>query len=125
MISITKLQERDSCLAFTFLCLLLWLFNHKIAFIYTAMGIVLFGMIWPSGLRPLAYVWFGLGLLLGKVMSKVVLSVVYVMLLLPVALVRRLMGKDSLGLLRFCSDQQSCFVVREHTYQAKDLVNPY
>lgn len=122
---ITKLQERDTCLALAFLLLLLWLFTRNEIFVFASMAMLLFGMVWSTGMKPFAYVWFGLSMLLGKVMSKVLLSIVYILLVLPVAFVRRLIGKDALGLKRFGSHSDSCFVKREHTFVAQDLVNPY
>lgn len=122
---ISKLQERDTCLALTFLMLLIWLFTRDEKCIFVGMGILLFGMVWSTGMRPFARVWFGCSILLGKIMSKVLLSLVYMLLVLPVALIRRLLGKDAMGLKQFGSTQQSSFVVREHTFVEDDLVHPY
>ena len=125
MANISKVQERDTCLALTFLLLLIWLFVGKTVFVYMAMALLLFGMVWPGGMRPLAVGWFGLSHLLGKVMSTVLLSMVFFLVLLPVACVRRIMGKDALRLYQWRKDPGSCFVVREHVYTKEDLEHPY
>lgn len=123
--TITKLQERDTCLAFAFFMLLIWLLTQNETFIFCSMGILLLGMLWPTGFRPLAFVWFGLSVCIGKIISKLLLSIVFILLVLPMATLRRLMGKDTLCLKRFGTRSNSYFVRREHTFVAQDLVNPY
>ena len=46
-------------------------------------------------------------------------------LMLPVAVLRRLMGKDALRLRQWRSGSASCFIVREHLYTAEDIKHPY
>ena len=123
--SISKIKERDTCLALTFLLLILWFFIRSDIFVYIGMGMLLFGMIWPRGMQPLAYIWFGLSMILGKIMSIFVLTIIYVIILLPVAIIRRLIGKDPLGLKKFGVGKGSCFVERNYTFVADDLTNPY
>ncbi len=61
------------------------------------------------------------------------LTVIYVCLVLPVALLRRLLGKDAMRLRQYrpqerreaAGDAASAFVVREHQYDAEDLRAPY
>ena len=86
---------------------------------------LLVGMIWSAAMRPLAFLWFGLSNVLGKIMSSVLLSAVYLIVVLPVAVLRRLMGKDSLRLRQWRSGTGTCFVAREHSYTSEDLKHPY
>lgn len=123
--SITGYQERDSCLALVFLLLLVWFFHRRVELVYAAMAALLLGMIWPGAMKPFAFCWYGLAALLGKIMSNVLLSVVWLLLVLPVGLFRRLLGRDSLRLKQWHDGGKSCFVIRDHTYDAGDLKNPY
>lgn len=52
----------------------------------------------PSVLAPLNKLWFGLGLLLGKLVSPVVLGLMFYLLITPFAIVGRMMGRDELRL---------------------------
>ena len=122
---ITRIQERDTCLALTFLLLLIWFFMRHEEIIYAAMVFLLVGMIWSAAMRPLAFLWFGLSNVLGRIMSSVLLSVVYLLIVLPVAVLRRLMGKDALRLRQWRSGTGTCFVAREHSYTSEDLKHPY
>jgi len=52
----------------------------------------------PALLAPLNRVWFRLGLALGKVMTPVAMGVLFVIAVVPTALVLKLLGKDPLQL---------------------------
>jgi hypothetical protein len=54
----------------------------------------------PRALRPLNKAWFWLGQLLGKVVSPIVLGIIFYGLLTPVAVAGRLLGRDELRLKR-------------------------
>ncbi len=124
---ITPIQCRDTALAFAFLSLLIWFFTDEVRFIYATMFIVLWAMVWPSSWQWPARLWFGLSHVLGFFMSKVLLSIIYIIILMPVAMVRRVMGKDSMRLKNYKSGagSNSAFVIREHTFSKEDLDNPY
>lgn len=50
----------------------------------------------PSLLAPLNRLWFQLGLLLGKIVSPLVLGAIFFLLITPVAMISRLLGRDEL-----------------------------
>ena len=52
----------------------------------------------PSILGPLNRAWAKLGLLLGQVFNPILLGVVFFLVVTPMAVIRRLLGKDSLHL---------------------------
>ncbi|MDR2695074.1 MAG: SxtJ family membrane protein [Deltaproteobacteria bacterium] len=122
---ITPLQCRDTCLALTFLLLLIWFFTRNAYLVYAAMLLLLIGMVVPIAMQPLAWAWFGLSHLLGQVMSRLLFGIVYLLLVLPVGLIRRLLGKDALRLRLWKQNTASCFVERTHVFSAEDLKNPY
>lgn len=55
---------------------------------------------YPSLLSPLNKAWFMLGLTLGKVVSPIVLGIIFFGLITPIALMARLLGRDELKLKR-------------------------
>lgn len=121
----TPLECRDTALALAFLLLLIWFFSGRAWFAYLAMATLLFAMIWPKGMTPIAKLWFGLSHALGEVVNKVVLGAAYILVLLPMALVRKMMGKDSMGLGRWKDGSKSAFVTRDHLYVKDDLDNAF
>lgn len=50
----------------------------------------------PQLLTPLNRLWYALGMLLGKVISPIVLGVMFFVLISPVALIGRIIGRDEL-----------------------------
>ncbi|MCA1510375.1 SxtJ family membrane protein [Bradyrhizobium sp. NBAIM01] len=54
----------------------------------------------PRILAPLNVLWFHFGELLGRIVSPFVLSIIYFGLLVPIAVVTRLLGRDELHLKR-------------------------
>jgi len=57
---------------------------------------LLLTLIWPRGLRPFNYGWFLVGLLLHRVVSPLVMGMLFFVAVTPVALAMRLAGKDPL-----------------------------
>ena len=50
----------------------------------------------PQLLSPLNRLWYGLGLLLGKIVSPIVLGMMFFLLITPISLITRLFGRDEL-----------------------------
>jgi MFS-type transporter involved in bile tolerance (Atg22 family) len=55
---------------------------------------------YQSLLSPLNKAWFMLGLTLGKIVSPIVLGIIFFGLITPIALIARLLGRDELKLKR-------------------------
>lgn len=121
----TPLQWRDTALAFTLVLLLLGLFYPHPYWNYAAMVLLVFAMVFPRGMAPLARLWFGLSAALGHVVSTVLLGIIYLCLVVPVGVFRRLLGKDAMRLKEWKKDQASAFVVKNHVYTSGDITHPY
>ncbi len=74
-----------------------------LSLVAVAVAFVLLGFVAPKVLRPLNWLWFQLGLLLGKIVSPIVLGAIFFLMLTPVSLVTRLFGRDELRLKRKAS----------------------
>ena len=72
----------------------------------------------PHWLAPLNSAWFQLGVLMGRVVSPVVLGVLFFGLITPVGRIGRWLGRDELRLRR--SDRPSHWVDREPVGPAPD-----
>jgi len=79
----------------------------------------------PRIFAPIAVIWRGLSHLLGAVMSRVVLTVVFLLVVTPIGLLRRLLGKDSLRLRSFKASDDSVMQPRNHLFSGADLERPY
>ncbi len=66
--------------------------------------------------------WYKLAELLGYINSRILLSLIFFVVLFPVAVLARMgRGKNLLGLRK--ENRQSAFTERNHRYEAKDLKN--
>jgi hypothetical protein len=75
----------------------------------------------PIAAKGIEWFWFKLALGLGWINSRILLSVIYFVVLLPIAWLSRLFTKDPLMLRR--DNSTSMFVTRNHQYTKKDLEN--
>jgi len=124
-VTITRDQSRDTGMAMVLLLLLAFLRWGGSWLLIAAVIVHVVNMIVPQVFRRLAPLWFGLGHLLGAVTSRVLMLVVFALIVTPIGLVRRVLGKDSLRLRAFRAGPESVMVVRNHTFTAGDLEKPY
>lgn len=77
-----------------------------------ALPLIALAAIRPALLAPLNKLWFKLGLLLGRIVSPIVLGIVYYLWITPFAVVMRLMGKKLLA-LDFEPEAKSYWIIRQ------------
>jgi len=123
--SITKEQSKDSGMAIVLILLLIGFFTNIDLFYKIAIPVLLMNMIFPMFYYPFAILWFGLSNLLGTIVSKILLSVIFFLLVFPIAIMRRLFGKDTLLLTKFKKSTESVMKTRNQTYIATDLEKPF
>lgn len=82
-------------------------------------------IITPILLYPFAALWFGLSQVLSHISSTIILSLVFFIIVTPVGLIRKLMGKDSLKIKQFKKNKQSVLIDRNHLYAADDLTHTF
>ena len=122
---LTKDQCKDTGMAMVLIVLLLTLAAKRDYLIFGAIGLLVLTMIRPQLFRPVAVIWFGLSRLLGMVTSRIVLTVIFFVVVTPVGLVRRILGKDTLRLKSFKAGHESVMEERNHTFSATDIIKPY
>ena len=124
-IKMTKEQSKDTGMAMALLLLLVFLKSRRNGWLYAAIAVQIVDMIVPQIFGPVAVVWFGISHLLGTVMSRILLAILFFGLVTPIGVLRRLLGKDSLKLRAFKASEDSAMVVRNHLFVAKDIEKPY
>ncbi len=75
-----------------------WRGRLQVAVVFAGIGglLVLAGLVIPGRLGPVVRGWMGLAHLLSKITTPIFLGIVYFVVLAPVGLVRRLVGRRSL-----------------------------
>jgi len=75
--------------------LVLFYFEKPSAIYFAVIGglLILFGALFPKILKPLNKIWMSLAIILGFLMSRVILTILFYLVLTPIALVAKLVGK--------------------------------
>ena len=71
-----------------------------------------FGLVLPTLLKPVHKIWMGLALVLGSIMTRVILSVLFYLVITPLGLISKLSGKDFLD-LKFDRSASSYWIQRK------------
>jgi saxitoxin biosynthesis operon SxtJ-like protein len=121
----TREQAKDTGMAIVLVCLLLAFARKKFGWVDLAILVHVVNMIAPQVFRPLAVVWFGFSHVLGNIVSRVVMGLIFFLVVTPIGVLRRLSGADSLQLKPFKDGRGSVMEERNHTYTGKDIEKPY
>ena len=100
------------------LIVLYWFKRHD-SLLIAAAGIGIVSLLVPAVAGAIHRGWMGLSLVLGEISGKVLLTIVYLFILVPLSFFARRAGK--LG-LRMKPGGDSYFKSRNHTYRKEDLI---
>ena len=67
-------------------------------FLYIASSFIGFGLIIPIILKPIYIVWMAFAIILGWFMTRVILSLLFYVIITPIGVILRIVGKDFLEL---------------------------
>lgn len=123
--TISNKQASDTGMAIMLILLLIGFFTKNDVYYKIAIPVLIINMTFPRFYYLFAIIWFGFSKILGTLMSKIILTIVYLVLVIPVGLFRRLLGKDSLKLSEFKKGDNSVMMTRNYTFTAKDIEKPY
>jgi hypothetical protein len=110
------------CVISTGLLALYFIFKVNIL-LFVAFGLLLAGLLSHLFARLITKLWYKLAEMLGYISSRILMTVVYYLVLFPLAMLYRLFNKDPLSLKK--RPGQSLFNEREHVYTAKDFEHPW
>jgi hypothetical protein len=100
--------------------LVLFLLFKKTVLLYLAVGVFLVSALSPVAAEFVYKWWMKLAMLLGKINSTILLTLIFFVLLTPIAWLYRLFNKDPLQLKKNFN-KPSYFISRNHTYTKADL----
>lgn len=118
-------QSKDTA---SLACLLLLLISWKwsIRELLPVAGLLLLAnLLKPALFTPIASVWFAFSRLLGRVMTLVILTTIFFLVVTPMGLARRLLGCDPLQLAPRNRSRPSAFTERNHLFVSHDLEKPF
>lgn len=98
-----------------------WL-KRKEILLWCALVIGAAGLLAPPVAKGIHRGWMRLSLLMGAVSGRVLLTVVYVLVLVPLSFFARLSGKVT---LRLKPGGKTYFKERDHLYRKEDMTHPW
>ena len=79
---------------------LLFYFEKPSAIYFTVIGgsLILFGIVFPQLLKPLNKLWMGLAIVLGFIMTRVILTTLFYLVITPIGFLAKIFGKKFMEL---------------------------
>lgn len=118
-------RSKDTVLVLILIFLALNHFTNETIYIYLAIITTVLGMIYAKMFWPIGRVWFGFSTFLGTHVSKLLLSLLYFLMVVPVGCLRRALGFDSMKKKQWREGTDSVFTIREKTFGIEDIEKPY
>ncbi len=118
-------KAKDTGLAIILILLLTTYLTENLVYVLPTIAILILTMTWPVAFTPLSYLWFGFSRMLGEVVSRFLLSIVFILIAIPIGSIRKMIGTDSMKLKEWRRSQDSVFNERNHTYNSQDIERPY
>ena len=104
------------------LCIILYLISRNHYFAVAGLVVGMLTLLSDKLRDAVVVAWSKVLLIVGKINGFVLLSLVFFLVLTPIAFFYRLFNKDSLALE---PKGDSYFAVRDHTFTGEDLTNPW
>ncbi len=123
--TIDKHQCKDSAFALILLLLIIYFTSNHVLLLKIVIVTSIIAMVFPELFRPFAFIWFQLSKLLGMFIPKIVLTLIFIVFVVPVGIFRRLIGKDDMKLNEWKKSHTSVFNTKNHLYTQEDFNNPF
>lgn len=118
---VTKQQCKDFGLVAVVTITGISLFKRHDLFLPTAFTIGVITLLIPYLFYPAASLWFALSHLLQRVMSLIIMTVLFSLVVTPVGWLRRWLGHDTLQLKQFKKSTQSVMTARNRVCHVNDF----
>lgn len=116
-------KSKETVLVITVGCIVLYLVFKNRVFLYCALAIGLAGVLSFYLSEKIDWVWGKLSFIMGEITNRILLTIIFLLVVTPVGLIRRLRKKNSLTY--FDKNATSNFSVRDHGFDKKDLENTW
>jgi uncharacterized membrane protein len=123
--NITKDQAKDTGLALILILLIIEYVRYRHMLILAAGAVLVLTMTQPVVFRPLGRLWFGLSHFLGTIVSKIILSIIFFLIVTPIGLLRKAFGADPMKSGLWKKGNDSVLLERNHHYTKADIEKPY
>lgn len=105
------------------LAILVWYrISHHSFLLWIAGGLVLAGLFVPVLADGIHHAWMKLSVILGAVTSRILLTLIFFVVIVPLGQISRMFGKNE---LLVPPGQDSLFKIKDHLYTREDLEQPW
>jgi len=119
--SITRRQNMEVGVLCAIALLALFHFQGQQIYLIGSLVVLVLILILPFVFQPLTWLWFGISRLLASFVPLVLLTILFYVLVTPVGLFRKLLGKDTLKLKEFKRGKNSVLVKAKESFSKKDF----
>jgi len=123
--NVTTDQAKDTGMAMVLILLLLGFLLENTLFFKIAVPTLIINMVVPNIFMPIAIFWFGLSHTLGTVVSRILLTLIFFIIVTPIGIIRRIVGFDSLNLKNFKGGNDSVMKIRNIKFSPNDIEKPF
>lgn len=113
----------ESILAIVIGCLILYISNLNLYFIYIALVLCLIGIISPFIANLIDLIWNKVIWFIGLIIPNILLAFIYYLILTPIASLSKIFGKNKL--LQLKNNSESLFINSNKTFTSKNFENPW
>jgi hypothetical protein len=117
-----KSKQMESVIVLVLGLIVLYLVKRREVFLVAAIGLGILSLLVPAMARAVHWGWSGLSFLLGEISGRLVLTVVYFVVLMPLALMARMTRRPA---IRRRAGGNTYFKERNHRYNKEDLIHPW
>ena len=123
--NISKEQIKDTGMAIVLILLLSGYFTDNHLYYKISLIFLLLNMVIPKIYYYPAILWFGLSHILGNIMTKIILSLLFILLIIPMGFFRKAIGKDPMQIKKWKKGEDSVMKIRNKTFISSDIEKPY
>jgi hypothetical protein len=116
-------KNLETCLVIVTGLLIIYLFKDWRALLIAAIFIGLIGVILNEPASWITWLWYKIADIFGKVVPKVILSLVFYVFLFPISMISKIFIKGNLGIN--VKNRESMWTDRVHNYSKDDLTKPW
>lgn len=121
----TNLKNIQSGQAVLLIILLIMLVFKQVWLLPWIVAFLVMLMVVPNIMTPFTKIWFLFSEKLGNIMSKIILSLIFYIVVCPISIFRKILGADSMQLKKWKNTEASVFILREKIFTLDDLEKPY
>ncbi len=121
----TREKELETILTLCVAFIVIWFASKQqyVFLLWGSIGLGLIGMFSKYITSKISWAWLKVGEMMGAVMSKVILGIVFFVFLFPIAMLSRLFSNGNGSLQLAKGNKTTYYYTRNHKYEAKDLKN--